>query len=72
MIRGHVKSSTSPKKGNYCQRGEGGFEAVSYFLTSLGDVERIYFQLNGEFPFRGGGGSGEKRQEFPFSETLNF
>ncbi len=36
-------------------------EVVSYFLTSLGDVERIYiqdnhFQLNGEFPFKGGRG----------------
>ncbi len=43
--------------------GRGGLEAMSYFLTSLGEVD---FQLNGEFPFRGGGGSGDKRQEFPF------
>ncbi len=56
-VREHVKSSTSPKKRNYCQRGEGGSEAIVNFLTS---------QPNGDLPFRGGGGSGDKQQEFPF------
>ena len=31
-LRDHVKSSTSPKKGNYCERGEGGLEAMPYFF----------------------------------------
>ncbi len=30
------------------------------------------FQQNGEFPFRGRGGSGDKFKGFLFTETLNF
>ncbi len=29
-------------------------------------IQDNHFQLNGEFTFRGGGGTGDKRQEFHF------
>ncbi len=49
-LRDHIKSTTSPKKGNFCQRWEGVF---------AGHVI-LFVLLEGE------GGSGNKRQEFPF------
>ncbi len=65
-VRNHVKSSTSPKKGNFCQKGEGGFGGH----VILFDKSWRRFLLEGE------GGSGDKRslndKSFLFSETLNF
>ena len=56
ILRDHIKSSTSPIKGNFCQRGGGGLGGhVILFQRSLHLRE---------------GGSGDKRQKFPFFGDL--
>ncbi len=44
-----------------------------WLIQRIDHIQDNHFQLNGEFPFRGGGGGLEiNDKSFLFSETLNF